>query len=918
MNENVQTVMVPQRDDLAMDAIIVYENNRIINVSPGAAKLFGYSVEALQKKNPLKLIAPEFRRKTIQSEVASQGKAFETIGFSQTGTRFLIGVSIRRVSWQGQYVKVATVVTASPETSGDRDLEGCEKRFQRAFDAASLGMTITSLDGQFLEVNPALLEMLGYRKQELLAKKVPDLTPPEDWRMENNFWRRLLRGKQRSFQLEKRFHHREGHSIWVALNTSITHDENGLPLFFVSQYQDITGQKQLGDNLRQSATEIARKNIELDKALAVARDAAQAKGEFLANMSHEIRTPLNGIIGMSDLLQETKLDVEQEDFVGTIQHCADTLLNLVNDILDFSKIEARKLELEVIDFDLQAVIENVTDLFTHQALEKKVDLYFYVAAEKHCPPINALRGDPHRLQQVLVNLISNALKFTEVGEVTLSAQIVSHDESETRVNFTVRDTGIGIRPEKLNLIFESFTQADGSTTRQYGGTGLGLTISKQLVELMGGKLRVQSAVGIGSTFEFEVLFQNASTVAKQVIAFESAPHTLILHEKSIGRTALTAMLNSLGMAVESVSSLNGLLNKLNEAARANNPYDWLICDFPALGKQPADALETLAQQMGRSVKWLVVLTDRTVKSDEPALLQLSSPLCLSKPVKQSQLFEAFRARTIDETAGATNTTNLRSADPNLANDRPSGARILLVEDNAVNQRLAVTLLQKAGHQVEVAKNGRIALELLEQESYALVLMDIQMPEMDGFEATKRIREKNNHPRLPIIAMTANALSGDYERCIAAGMDDYITKPLKVNELQSTVRRWIEEKQEESSLPDMVTSQALPPVEIEKLRQLTDNDEEFLCELVTLYLEDAPVRLEKLRQAIASASATEIKAEAHGLKGATGNLSANELQNLFAQMERLGANNDLSRTPHLFSEIELEYARVEKYLRGLIG
>lgn len=905
-----------------MDALIVYDKNCILNASAAAAAILGYRVEELRKKKTLSLVAPELRRLVLQLERDVQPKTFETLALQRDGTRIPIKIQSRRVAWEGKIVKVATLQLFTSPQPAMHTNEIEDRRFRQAFDSAAMGMVILATDGRCIEVNPVVCQMLGYTKKELLAKKVAELTNPDDWAMEAEHWRHLLAGNYGSYQLEKRFLHKQGHSIWVSLSGALTRDEHQQPLFFVGHVQDITGQKQLGDSLRQSAAEIARKNIELDSALVIARDAAQAKGEFLANMSHEIRTPLNGIIGMSDLLHETKLDQEQGDYVKTIQSCADSLLNLVNDILDFSKIEARKLELEEIEFNLQDVIESVTDMFAHRALEKKVELYFYVKAEANQPFSSAMRGDPHRLRQVLVNLVSNALKFTDVGEVALVASILERTPTQTRVRFTVQDTGIGIRAEKLNMIFDSFTQADGSTTRQYGGTGLGLAICRQLVGLMGGKISVKSQVGVGSSFEFEVDFKVSRQNGEPQFAQPRRMKILLLEENPTARKAFGTMLSNLGYDYAQALSVNEALHKLEEAATHNAPFNLLIYDLQSPGMNMVNLAELVTSRLANQPPKILALNARSAKSEDPNWTQLGIDYHLNKPIKHSQLLQAITKIEAGEALLPGEPEEITPPSPTFTDTSPNslmpGAKILLVEDNSVNQHLAVKLLQKAGHEVQIARNGRIACELIEQTSFDLVLMDIQMPEMDGYEATARIRAKNTPRHLPIIAMTANAGAGDHERCLIAGMDDYITKPLKAHELQATVSRWAEQVQPPAPASPPGSADAPAPVEIEKLRQLTDNDEEFLRELVELYLEDAPQRLNKLREAVAAASAPDIKSEAHGLKGASGNLSAVGLQHLFAQLEHSAANNDLTHTAAELQAIEEEFGRVVNYLRSLVS
>ncbi len=788
------------------------------------------------------------------------------------------------------------------------------ERFRLAFDSAAHGMVIFALNGQCVEVNRAFCEMLGYSEEELLRQQIVDLIHPEDGAVEFDSLPQSLSQSggiaDFSSHWEKRLLHKSGRWIWVNISTSIIKNAEVSPRYFVGQIQDITQQKQLDDQLRMYATEIARKNIELDKALASARDAALAKSEFLANMSHEIRTPLNGIIGMSDLLRGTDLDREQSEFSSSIQSCANSLLVLINDILDFSKIEARKLTLEKIEFSLPEVIHSVADLFASQAAEKKIEFICYLEPATQ-DQLQCLRGDPHRLRQVLVNLISNAIKFTETGEVVLSAEINDHAEGLTSVRFLVRDSGIGIPSEKLKLIFESFTQADGSTTRQYGGTGLGLTICKQLVELMGGRINVNSEVGVGSTFEVTIPFQYARTLLSQeaVSARLDQLKVLVIDDNQTNRMILQQMLRNFGCVVEEISDGREAVQRLTYATAASQPFDLLLLDLQMPSLSGLDVAQMVRQFKTIAQPKIMLLTSVGFKPDEISLNQLGIQICLHKPIKQSQLLDAI-LELLDEPKPAPDESNIVAL-TSSALVQSATAKILLVEDNPVNQRLAVKILQKAGHQVETANNGRIACELVEQTPFDLILMDVQMPEMDGFEATVKIRARPGQSRVPIIAMTAHAMTGDRERCLAAGMDDYLTKPLNLIELNAAINRWTR------PLMPQPHVQIDEPVDLPALQKLTDGDVEFLQELVELFLTDVPVRLAHLQAAIAAASALEIKNEAHGLKGSCGNLAAKGMHQQMADIEKLAASNDLTTIPNLMYAAEIEFARVQQFFQKVI-
>ena len=792
-------------------------------------------------------------------------------------------------------------------------------RFRLAFDAAVPGLSIFAPDGQCLEANRAFCEMLGYSPEELQRQQLVDLIHPEDGCAEfDSLHQTLSRSEGRadiSPHWEKRLLHKSGRWVWVNISISIINDEQGQLLYIVGQIQDITNQKQLDDQLRIYATEIARKNLELDMALAHARDATQAKGEFLANMSHEIRTPLNGIIGMGDLLRGTDLDREQQEFTRSIQSCANSLLILINDILDFSKIEARKLTLEKIDFALPEVIHNVADLFASQAAAKDIEFICYLepAAEEQ---LQSLCGDPHRLRQVLVNLVSNAIKFTDTGEVVLSAAIKQQADGHVAVHFVVRDSGIGIPAEKLKLIFESFTQADGSTTRQYGGTGLGLTICKQLVELMGGRIHVSSEVGKGSIFEVTLPFQPTSTCGSQeVVSTRLEPlKILVLDDNQTNRAILQEMLYDFGCEVEVLCDSREAVPRLTAATAAGQSFDLLLLDMQMPGLSGLDVAQMVRQAETIVQPKVMLLTSVGFKPDEMSLNQWGIRICLHKPIRQAQLLEAIHLLLNEPEPPPSASATL--AIPAPAQVQNASVKILLVEDNPVNQRLAVKVLQKAGHQVQTANNGRIACEMVEQHPFDLILMDVQMPEMDGFETTAKLRARHHQPRLPIIAMTAHAMTGDRERCLAAGMDDYLTKPLNVLELSAAINRWTGQIMPQPHVQEDEQSR-LEPVDLPALQKLTDGDGEFMRELVELFLTDVPVRLANLQAAIAAVSAVEIKNEAHGLKGSCGNLAAKGMHKQMADIEKLAASNDLISIPDLMPAAEAEFARVQRFFQKVI-
>jgi len=652
---------------------------------------------------------------------------------------------------------------------------------------------------------------------------------------------------------------------------------------------------------------------DLETARKRAEEATRAKSEFLANISHEIRTPMNAMIGMTELALATRITREQREYLDAIQSSADALLSLVNDLLDFSKIEARKLQLDSVGFNLRDALEDTMRVLAPRADQKGLELACHI----HRDVPDALVGDPLRLRQVVINLVGNAIKFTDHGEVVLRVEAQSRDDGSALLRFSVADTGIGIPPEKQAVIFEAFSQADSSTTRRYGGTGLGLAISAQLVELMGGGISVESQAGRGSTFHFAARFglqQRGMEKSPARLRTLTDLPILIVDDNATNRRILEEVLANWRMCPVAVEGGPSALATLEKSLHADQSFAVVLLDAHMPDMDGFAVAERITQDRRYAGIKLVMLTSAGQPEDIVHSRKLGISAYLTKPVKQSELFDV-----IITAMGQPSGERPRAPRPARGVRHPRRKlHVLLAEDNQVNQMLATRIFKKLGHHVTVVSNGREALSAVQAGHFDLVAMDVQMPEMDGLDATAAIRawEKTTGTHTPIMAMTAHAMKGDRERCLAAGMDGYTSKPIRIGELERSITQLVSpSKSAGPTVP--VGTRGEGVIDRAALLAGVDGNRRLLRDLVRLFLADSPQRLAKIKEAVRRGDAEALRIAAHTLKGSVGNFAAKKAFAAAQRLEIMGRDGDFDKAGEACKALESELARVTEEL-GLIA
>lgn len=874
---------------------------KLLSVNPAAARSLGYSIEELVGRKLVELVPPAIQPmfpyylKQIAREQQVTGLLHLV---DKSGALRIWLYRNTRIDEEGAPSYVLGYAQDVTEMKQAEDkLRTLTERLSLAIQVGNIGIWDWDVRNDTTFWDERMSDIYGLENSGTVEyEQWRAIVLPEDLAAAEAAQQSAIAGRSQEVS-EFRIRRPDGSIRYVQSAQGVVLDADGNVQRVVGLNRDITERKQI--------------EAELEQARDAALESARLKSEFLANMSHEIRTPMNGVIGMTGLLLATELEPTQREYTETIQSSADSLLTIINDILDFSKIEAGSMRFEKIDFDLRAAVEGAVELLAERAQTKRLEL----ASLVYNGVPTALRGDPGRLRQVLTNLLGNAIKFTDRGEVVIVVKKIAEPSGDAILRFEIKDTGIGISDEAQRGLFRAFAQADGSTTRKYGGTGLGLAISKQLVELMGGEIGVESTPGRGSTFWFTARFEKQSvrTSASGTDGVLARARVLIVDDNATNRKILLHQTASWGMVGTEADSGPVALELLREAAQAGNPFDVALLDLMMPEISGFDLAKAIKSDLPIAATNLVLLPSYGQRSDADRARDLGIAAYLQKPVRQSQLYDCLVTLLSANGAAAEPTPRKPFTAPTDGRRIPeprreySSLRILIAEDNPVNQRVALGQLNNLGYKAKALPNGVELLRALDESEADIILMDCQMPEMDGFAATAEIRRREGNTRhTTVIALTANALDGESEKCLAAGMDDYLSKPVKPEDLRRKLEYWANVSAARANGGTDEFPAVLDQEQFDSLKAIRPDSDEFVAELIELFLGEAASNLAQLREQEAAGEVTEIRRVAHRLKGSCANIGAARMTALLEQLETL---NVLAEAPDLLNRLETEHERI---------